>query len=496
MTFDLLYALFWITLIFLGLRYLLIFKNNTELNKLTAYGFLLKSVGIVCLMLVFNSSSKSSNLFVDSVLYMQDTKYLNDVFHISPILYFKFLTGIGETNDLIVKYLPGTFLWDEGHGLYNDSKNVVRINSLIYFISRGNVFIHIVFMSLISTLGIRMIVVAFKKHMARPQILFAILLFLIPSLFVATGGVLKEPFVIFGIGLFLFAFSIENRRKSRFSFLVLALFFLIFIKPYILIALLIAGLFILFSKYIYTNKPYSSLLLFVLFSFFIFLTIKPIRENTLAYVSRKQLDMERIAEGGVYVFDNGQNPRILHFKIEELGNLEIKNDSMQIIKPIIAGKSTMDLWEDLQIIEIQPGPEKWRVYAHIPVKANSYFHTTPIRNSLPTFLKTIPEAFINGLLRPFPSDLKSLYTYPAMLEVYFCIGIFVFALFNRRKISFFEKRVIGGLIIFSVLLLILIGFTTPVVGALVRYRIPAFMAILVISFIILKIPEKWKNRIQ
>jgi hypothetical protein len=34
---------------------------------------------------------------------------------------------------------------------------------------------------------------------------------------------------------------------------------------------------------------------------------------------------------------------------------------------------------------------------------------------------------------------------------------------------------------FSILLLLLIGFTTPVIGAIVRYRIPAYLAIFLIA---------------
>jgi hypothetical protein len=496
MTFELTFTLFWVILIFFGLKSSIIFKNNLELNKLTAYGFLIKSIGIVVLMLVFQDLAPASNLFIDTKGYMRDTAYLNDVFYVSPIIYFKFLTGIGETNELVLNYLSGTYLWDNGHSLYNDSKNVVRFNSLIYFISRGNVYVHIVFMSLFSTLGIRFIVLAFKKYVLAIRTLFFILLFLSPSLFVASGGVLKEPFLIFGIGLFLYSFSSEISTKKRIFVLAFALLFLVFIKPYVLVTILIGMSFLLFSKYVFAQKPWLSLLLYSVFLSVLFLSIKPLQVSTVQYISRKQLDMERISNGGLYVFENKDNPRILFFKLEELDKLEIKNDSIKIIAPLVVGKSTMVIWDDLKILQMEPSEEKWKIYAHFPEKASSFFQTAPIRNSLYTFIVSSPKAFIDGLLRPFPTDAGSSYKYPAMLEVYFCLGIFALSLFYRKKTTIFEKRVLGSLALFIFILLVLIGFTTPVVGALVRYRIPAFIALFIASFIILKIPEKWKNRIQ
>ena len=289
----------------------------------------------------------------------------------------------------------------------------------------------------------------------------------------------------------------RSKNKGRWIRFSIGLLLLISIKPYVLLLILVACLFLLFSKYILPQKPALSLGLFVALFSVLFFLIQPLSEKTIQYVSRKQLDMERISIGGLYAFENKENPRMLYFKIGELDNLKIETDSIQIIAPVRVGKSTMSQWEDFRKIEMQPSAEKWKIYAFFPAKANSFFYTTPIRNSTPRFIKSIPEAFVNGLLRPFPADEGSpSYIFPAMLEVWFCVGIFIYSFIFRKKTTIFEKRILGSLAIFIVTSLILIGFTTPVVGALVRYRIPAYMALLVVSFIMLKIPEKWKNRIQ
>ncbi len=496
MIFELLYAVIWIVLFFLGIRAKVIFKNNVELNILTGFGFLIKSIATMLLILIYQKFAPSSNLFVDSIAYMNDTAQLNQVFKTSPVAYFKLLTGIGETNDLVLKHLSETNLWDAGSAMYNDSKNVVRFNSLIYFLSQGNIFVHVVFMSFFSTLGIRLLVVSFKNYVSAYKTLFFVLLFLIPSVFISTGGVLKEPFLILGIGLFLNAILAQNSSKLKWITLCLGLVLLISIKPYTFFIILLALSFYPFSKFLFPSRTGISLMLFFITIVLLFLSVKPIRNNTIRQISKKQLDMERIANGGLYALTEEKSPKHIYFRIEDLNKVLIENDSFKIIAPVQVGMGTEDIWEDFNLVEMQPSDKKWKILALFPQKATSYFHTTPIRNSTSKFLLAIPEAFVNGLLRPFPFDSGSSYIYPAMLEVYFCIGMLIFAIINRKKLTDFEKRIIGALLIFIVFSLILVGFTTPVIGALVRYRISAYIALIIISFILFKIPEKWKNRIQ
>jgi hypothetical protein len=49
-----------------------------------------------------------------------------------------------------------------------------------------------------------------------------------------------------------------------------------------------------------------------------------------------------------------------------------------------------------------------------------------------------------------------------------------------------EKGIIFILIIFALQLFLLIGWTTPVLGAITRYRFPAQLALILVGLIILK----------
>ena len=103
---------------------------------------------------------------------------------------------------------------------------------------------------------------------------------------------------------------------------------------------------------------------------------------------------------------------------------------------------------------------------------------------------------IKAGFRPFPSDPGSKLKYLSMFEVWVLFAFLFYALINRRSIAKKEKEIILGLILFAISLTLLIGWTTPVLGAITRYRFPAQMAIVLISLIILqpKAIKLWKKQ--
>ena len=79
-----------------------------------------------------------------------------------------------------------------------------------------------------------------------------------------------------------------------------------------------------------------------------------------------------------------------------------------------------------------------------------------------------------------------------MVEVLLIIGLIVLSVVQRRKLNKTEKNVLIGLFSFALLLFVLIGWTTPVIGAIVRYRFPAQLA-LILSCLILIDTSKWRK---
>ena len=133
------------------------------------------------------------------------------------------------------------------------------------------------------------------------------------------------------------------------------------------------------------------------------------------------------------------------------------------------------------------------------MKTVLYFHKSMflflLQMLLIQLVKNIPEAILNSVVRPYPTDHGSNLKWFSILETW---GIFIFmsfAIYKRRKLSELEKSVTFSLFTFALLLFLLIGFTTPVLGATVRYRFPAQLAIIIIGLILIdyKKLKTWKT---
>lgn len=97
-----------------------------------------------------------------------------------------------------------------------------------------------------------------------------------------------------------------------------------------------------------------------------------------------------------------------------------------------------------------------------------------------SLIKNAPWAFANTLFRPFLLDVYSPLVLFAAAENFLIILMFILS------ISFFNKKLISNYsllyfsIFFVIIMFVLCGLVTPVMGALVRYKIPALPFLFVI----------------
>jgi len=117
--------------------------------------------------------------------------------------------------------------------------------------------------------------------------------------------------------------------------------------------------------------------------------------------------------------------------------------------------------------------------------AGSTVFIPDIDTSTLSFIKAIPHAILNSLARPFPWDRLNYLSFMAMLEISSLYLLLIYA-FRKRKT---EINYTSNIMLFSInfifLLALLIGWTTPVLGAIVRYRIVILPFMIIISLIIL-----------
>ncbi len=489
MTSFIFYTLLWVTIFFLWLRFARTFKSDRELHGITQAGFLLKvAVGFLFVYIykVFYTASDSNS-------FLEDSRILNEVFYLSPKAYFLLLTGLGNSTEMIQAYLPETSLWSKGPTtLFNDSQNVIRINSLIYFVSHGNAYIHVIFMSFFSLLGLRDLAIAFRNRIQLSPKIFLAGLILIPSVLFWTSGILKEPFMLLGMGLLIRGMLAKETQRKRIWRIAAGALILTCIKPYLLVCILFGGGYFAFNMVVLKAKPWIGLAVYAASLALLVSLLPTLRNKLTANLTIKQRDSYNVGKGGVYVVKD--SVKFYYFKDSDVKKLKIKDSIAILQEPAHAEEKWIYKRSVFEPVYLVPKQEKWKLYMQLD-SSNSLIKTTPINDSFKQLVLNVPEALTNALLRPFPTDSGSALKYPAMVEVFLCMSLLLLAIFYHRKLSPGERSLLISMIIFAIALLLLVGWTTPVTGAIVRYRIPAYIAIFIISIFVIRTPIKWRKTI-
>ena len=108
-----------------------------------------------------------------------------------------------------------------------------------------------------------------------------------------------------------------------------------------------------------------------------------------------------------------------------------------------------------------------------------------LEENLFSLLAAVPMGIVNSLTRPWPNEIKNFLFVPAVVENILLLFAIIFALFQKKKSTISSFNFIVFCLLFTFLLYAIIGISTPILGALVRYKIPAmpFLTIAVLAFI-------------
>lgn len=164
-----------------------------------------------------------------------------------PMLYLRMMTGIGMDHPDLIPYFERINGWTKAYnyGILNDNPTIIRINAFIALFSQGYYHVHTLFMCFFSLVGLTALYRAFQSELKGRKYVLAAGVFLVPSVLFWGSGVLKEAPLLLFLGLFTWATFRLTRDRKDFRFwcvLVLAFLGLVFLKMYVLIALLPAVL--------------------------------------------------------------------------------------------------------------------------------------------------------------------------------------------------------------------------------------------------------------
>ncbi len=416
--------------------------------------------------------------------------------HESPIDYLKMILGIHsdlETDALYRPYFEKINDWSQtkpaDNFFLNDNRTSVRFNAFVQLFSFGYYSVHALVMLIISFVGQFAFYKTFKMYFPQKEKLLAIAIFLAPSVLFWTAGILKEPMALCIMGFFVLSFFklfVHNQYSIKIviCFIVSTLSFLV-LKPYILILLILPLIiYVLLTKLnIKKVALFYAITLSTILSFSIVVLKYAFNKDVIKTIVVRQNDFINLSKGGIF-FKNNKN--YLRLECNDTSNFTFI-DAIKIKSKINLHTKLM-YWKrnySNDTIFVNDNTDT-TIYSFVSacLPAGSSISMERLSYSFQSFSKLIPISFYNVLAKPFFYDSHSGIEFIASFENFGYLLFFIFCFYYRKKMKV-DRNLLYLLISIIVLSFLLIGITTTVMGAIVRYKVPFIPFLLMIPLLYL-----------
>jgi hypothetical protein len=480
-----LYILIFCLLIFI----LPFFRDHSIKRRVFAAGFLLKVAAGFFLTWIYTHYYPDRQT-ADIFKYYDDAAIMfSSVKNHQYLDYMKMISGIGNDND----YFNQTYYAHMNHwfrhydfGTYNDNHTIIRFNALVMLFSFDHFYVHVIFICFICFLGLTALYKTFVTYFTDKEPMLFAALFLIPTVLFWSSGVLKEGILLFALGFLFYSFFNAFIRKKNILLNIICLFtaaFLILInKNYLLLAVtpsLLCFYFVHIGKITRPVLFYSGFYLIVFFMSLLFSNYF-LETNLPKTFSLKQRDFINVSKGGVFIQNNKNFVRIDPDKKNYLDTLAKNNFK---IKP---GSRYM-YWtnenlNDTLYTQNSTDTANYHLVWDLPV-AGSTIHISRLEPNIFSLIKTAPEALYNCLCKPSLLSSKSFLERFSALENA-CVLIFLIICVWFKKQTY-NRNLFALCLFICLIILLLIGYTTPVAGAIVRYKVPVMPFLIMCGILII-----------
>lgn len=432
----------------------------------------------------------------DSVSTLHDAKIMYDALPNHPIDFFKMIFGLHsefETDPLYEPYFSNIDKWDRADVtsdfFLNDNRTPIRINAIIMLFSFGKYAVHAFVMLAISFVGQFAFYKTFKSYFPKKEIILAAIIFLSPSILFWTSGVLKEPIAMCLLGLFTYSYFklfVHYQIQTKYIVLfALSSFLFLIIKPYILVLLIVP--LILFS--LVKSYGIKRVVLFYMTSLFViygagFLTLKFVfRKDVLNTIVVRQNDFVSLSKGGRFFIKANKYVRFEYSDTTHFRKVDTVNNLYQFNR-----HSAFMYWDTYHlndtIFETNNRDTSYFALKAVCAPAGSAIYIDRLQYSFKSFAKLIPQSFYNVLAKPFFYDSRSVLELMASVENLIFLVFFIFCFLFASRLGVDKNLLLCciSIVIFSFLL---IGITTTVTGAIVRYKVPFIPFLLMIPLLYL-----------
>lgn len=417
-----------------------------------------------------------------------------EAFHTNKTDYFKMVLGwhSDHVSDPLYKpYFSRIFDWGNSDSMseffLNDNRTSTRFHAFVRLFSGGAYAVHALVMLVVSFIGQLAFYKSFKPYFPGKERLLAILIFLAPSVLFWSSGVLKEPLALALLGLFVYAFlQLFVQGKKRFlHFLTLVICFLVFmvLKPYILSLILFPLIVFALVKHFNIRRIalFYAVSLALVYGSSVLALKYVFHKDVLNTIVVRQNDFISLSRGGIF-FVNDKNYLRLEYKDADKYVLVDSVNYICRIKP----HAPLMYWDlnNLRDTLFVADNRDTSLYKFLTINkpAGSGIVTERLEYSFSSFARLLPRAVFNVLCRPFFFDAHSAAELMASLENGLFLVFFIACIFFRKK-----KPVDLNLLCLCLAVVLLsyclIGITTTVAGAIVRYKVPFIPFLLMIPLL-------------
>jgi hypothetical protein len=419
----------------------------------------------------------------DAIGFYNSSKVLYDLYFENKEQFFKLF--FGQEDDSLKPYLAQLKGWEDGYLtlLVNDSRSIIRYNTILQFVSLGTYHVHTIVSCFLSFFGLTFIYKSLLFFIKEKSKLLFVVIFLLPSVLFWSSMVFKESLVFLGLGLVLYHSRFGLRKSYSLSaifYLLLGLLLMLLIKSYLLFCVLPA----LFANAIFIrlNKPRIILVYLFLFSFLFFLVIGihslfP-QHDLVKKLKDKQEIFNKAARGGVYLTANEYYIFVEYN--ERNDKLVYLSDSTCRLKPNVVFKKFRLNQPDSILIKTEDYSHLYKIAYDSP-PAGSYHQTKTLNGSIWQLIAFAPKKILKMFFLTDFFKHKGFLICLSIVENSLLVVCLLFALFY----SDFKKEHLPILLFccsFMASLYFITGFTTPVLGAIVRYKVPAepFLGVIIV----------------
>jgi len=394
--------------------------------------FLLKIAAGVALWAVY-TYVYTDRSFADVFKYFDDSAVMFSALPVRPMDFLRMLCGVGNDNAYFdERYYKVMNHWYREYesNLANDAHTIIRFNAALRLISFGEFHVHTVFAAFLSLTGLLALYRAFVDFLPGRERLLMVAIFLLPSVLFWGSGVIKESLLFFGLGLLLW----QALKMLGGELGVWGL-------------LLIAG---------------SSVLLLHL-KIYVLASLLP------ALVI---LFMERFAQRVPFVL----RTLLVLFSFVYLG-LNLHN--------MVPG---------LDVLEILAVKQRDFIGLAQATNAGSFVMPERLEPTAWSFVKQAPYALYITLFGPLVHPGGGAFNLVSAAENAVVVLVLVVLWWYRLPRRSLDNVLLTALITYVVFLALIIGWTTPVMGALVRYRVPLLPFLWIIGALLLdhrKLLARW-----